>query len=556
MSADRALWKKTWRTLRNAGRILREQSRFKKVFVICFATICEAGLWMLFVDGFRFLDSFGAMGGLVVGRLFSLFFLGVGFMLAASGLLTSYATFFRSEEVGFLLPRPLTISRIVVYKFIEAVTLSSWAFFFVVMPFIGAYVWHERLSPVFLVWTMLFSIPFVSVCGGIGTVIMLLALRFLPRRTALRVVVGGVILAAAIGLWWVSREVRESSVNFQFALSRLIPGMMLASHPLMPSAWISDGIMSFAGGGDWKEGVALLGVLTSTALMLGACVEWMGDRWFFDCWQQTQVGVGAKPGRGRLLARAETLLGFVAKDTRAVLMKDLRTFVRDPMQWSQTLIFFGLLALYFSNLRPSHFDVLGDRWHSMLIFLNVFSVATVTCSLGARFVYPQLSLEGQGFWILGLAPTSMRRLVLAKFFSSAAGMVLTGVVLMLVSSRKLQVDWLASLVGAGLAAAVALAVCGLSTGLGAIFLDLKQRNPSAIVSGFGGTLNLVLSLSFVLAAILPFALIFHLHAGYRVEGVFFKESLAAGALWLGGITVLATALPLWLGIRSLRRRDF
>jgi len=38
-------------------------------------------------------------------------------------------------------------------------------------------------------------------------------------------------------------------------------------------------------------------------------------------------------------------------------------------------------------------------------------------------------------------------------------------------------------------------------GLGAIYPNLKEDNPSKIVAGFGGTLNLVLSLIFVLSII-------------------------------------------------------
>lgn len=556
MSFSIALWRKTGCSLRNAGRILLAQSRFKGVFVFCFAALCEAGLWLLFASGFRFLDGFGALGGMVVGRLFSFFFFGLGIMLAASSVLTSYATLFRSDEIGFLLSRPVSISNIVVYKFVEAAILSSWAFFFVVLPFVGAYAWHEQLSPLFLLWTLFFSAPFVLICSGAGTVAVLLVVRYLPRKAGMRALTVAVATCAGLLLWWITREVKESSANVQFVLSRLVPGMMVASHPLMPSAWIADGLMALGPGGRRLDGIALLGMLTTTALALGVCVEWMGSRWYFDGWQHAQIGSGARRRRGRWMAGLDRALRFVAKDVRAMVMKDVRTFLRDPMQWSQSLIFFGLLALYFSNLRPANFDLLGERWKNMMIFLNVFSVASVTCSLGARFVYPQLSLEGHGFWMLGLAPTSMARVVMTKFAGSSLGLVCTGVALMLLASYKLEVGAVGCGVGAALAAAVGFAVCGLSTGLGAVFLDLKERNPAAIVSGFGGTLNLVLSLVFLLGAILPLAVLFHVHAAYGLASDWFRFGMIASGLWLVVLTSLATALPLWLGIRSLSQRDF
>ena len=36
---------------------------------------------------------------------------------------------------------------------------------------------------------------------------------------------------------------------------------------------------------------------------------------------------------------------------RLLLVKDLRIFRRDPVQWAQFLIFFGLVGLYFLNMK-------------------------------------------------------------------------------------------------------------------------------------------------------------------------------------------------------------
>jgi ABC-2 type transport system permease protein len=243
-------------------------------------------------------------------------------------------------------------------------------------------------------------------------------------------------------------------------------------------------------------------------------------------------------------------------DIRAMVMKDLRVFVRDPMQWSQVLIFFGLLALYFVNLRSFRYNALPDNWRNTIAFLNVFSVSAVMCSLSSRFVYPQLSLEGQGFWIIGLSPVTMRRVLLTKFFLSLAGMLVVSIGLMLISCGMLKAAPLTTTMALLVACAMSFAVSGLSTGLGTIFLDLDQRNPVAIVSGFGGTLNLVLSLAFMLGAILPFALVFHFFTIHRFGTRLLMRYLLMSGSWLLLITVAATAIPLWLGVRSLTRREF
>ncbi len=97
---------------------------------------------------------------------------------------------------------------------------------------------------------------------------------------------------------------------------------------------------------------------------------------------------------------------------------------------------------------------------------------------------------------------------------------------------------------------------GLSIGLGAIFLDLRSRNPAAIVSSFGGTLNLVLSLAFMLLTIVPFGLLFHVRINGLLTAAGLIRAAAIAAAWTLLLTAVTTSLPLRLGARSLEQRDY
>tara|TARA_B100000809_G_C15105442_1_gene518566 strand:- start:927 stop:1361 length:435 start_codon:yes stop_codon:yes gene_type:complete len=105
---------------------------------------------------------------------------------------------------------------------------------------------------------------------------------------------------------------------------------------------------------------------------------------------------------------------------------------------------------------------------------------------------------------------------------------------------------------------MAFATAALSTELGATFLDIRQRNPAAIVSGFGGTLNPVLCLAFMLLSIMPFPTIFHVF--YRQQGVMpaaqFQQMLRFATVWLIVLTAITTIVPLAIGRYSLSRREY
>ena len=120
----------------------------------------------------------------------------------------------------------------------------------------------------------------------------------------------------------------------------------------------------------------------------------------------------------------------------------------------------------------------------------------------------------------------------------------------------LQVDWVMRSVALGIAVSVSITISGLSTGLGAIFIDLRQQNPSAIISGFGGTLNLVLSLAYMFLAIVPFAMVFHMRATGHIGASNMGGAMALAGGWLALLTLALSVLPLILGARSLARREY
>lgn len=551
-----ALTRKSVRQGLNAWRVLRQQSALKCVVIVGFAAALEIGLFVLFRDGLRFLDHFGGVGTLIIRRLFSVFFLGMSGMLTLSGLATSYMTLYRSGEVPFLLTRPVPAEDVAVYKFLQSTVLSSWAFFFIITPFVVAFGVHQRLSPMFALWTLLFSGPFLLVCSGAGTLGAMVVVRCFPRGRAVKWVLAAAAAAAAAIAVHVLRGTYRPLDEATFDLSRLVPGFRLAAQPLLPGWWMSEGILAVSRG-RYGSGAMFWLLLASSGLVVTVLVERFAAATYLPALQRVWAG-GERVGRPAVLMPwlDRGLRALLPADVRAMVGKDIRVFLRDPMQWSQTLIFFGLLAIYFANLRAFRYNALPGEWRHIIGFLNVFSVSAVMCSLGARFMFPQLSLEGHGFWILGLSPTTMRRILLTKFVLAAGALLAVSIPLMLLSSAMLNAAAGARLTSVVLVAAVSVATAGLSCGLGAVFLDLRETNPAAIVSGFGGTLNLVLSLGYMLAGILPFGLLFHMAATGVLPTASLARAMVAASVWLAALTAVATIVPLRLGVRALERRDY
>src|SRR5260370_36112382 len=125
--------------------------------------------------------------------------------------------------------------------------------------------------------------------------------------------------------------------------------------------------------------------------------------------------------------------------TRALVIKDVRVFWRDTSQWSQFVIFFGLLGIYVLNLRNVTYDWSSEYWTSFVAFLNLGASSMTLATLTTRFVFPQFSLEWKRLWIGGMMPDGLRRVLLEKFSLSSIWSAAITLSLMLVSSTMLRI---------------------------------------------------------------------------------------------------------------------
>src|SRR5690606_26361470 len=193
--------------------------------------------------------------------------------------------------------------------------------------------------------------------------------------------------------------------------------------------------------------------------------------------------------------------GFFPNQVRLLLIKDWRLLRRDPLQWLQFLIFFGLLGLYFLNIdRFSHqgHDISNILWVNMVSFLNLAVVGLILSTFTTRFIYPMISLEGQRFWVLGLLPLPRTTILWSKFLFAALGSWIPCALLILASDLMLQIDPLVLGVHQFTCLLLCLGLASIAVGIGAMMPDFRESSPSKIAAGFGGTLTLVISALYII----------------------------------------------------------
>ena len=148
-------------------------------------------------------------------------------------------------------------------------------------------------------------------------------------------------------------------------------------------------------------------------------------------------------------------------------------------------------------------------------------------------------------------PLRREQILWSKFvFSSGISLVATEVLVVL-SDLMLRMSPVMIVLHVGMIAVLCLGLSGISVGLGARLPNLRETDPSKIAAGFGGTLNLLVSLVFIFAIVTALALPCHLYfAGQEhPESTSIALSHSGFRFWLS-IAIIASLIVGILGTVS------
>jgi ABC-2 type transport system permease protein len=143
-----------------------------------------------------------------------------------------------------------------------------------------------------------------------------------------------------------------------------------------------------------------------------------------------------------------------------------------------------------------------------------------------------------------MAPMGLDRVVKAKYWLASTASLVVTVSLITLSSVLLNMTWDRIGYFASVVVVMTFALNGLAVGLGVLYPNFKEAQPSKIVSGFGGTLCLVISFLYILASVL---LLGFGTAGRHPNPTWVFGSVAAFTI----ISFLVGWLPLKLGLWHL-----
>jgi ABC-2 type transport system permease protein len=497
------LRRKLWLgTLRNK----LSQARLRLSLIVILSICFWFGLYSLFYGLFQYFEEIVQLKE----PIFNTYFMALMLMLLLSSGLITYSGLYRSEETRYLLTLPISGKSIVHHKLFEAVWFGGWGFLLTSTPMLVASGVQAGAPWYYYALMLPFLITYMYIPATLGALCCVLIINLMPRKRMHFLIIGIVLLLILMG--WIGMSVLNSNLNTYFTptwFKKLSEQLHYFQQRVFPSWWLSSGLLLAershanieAGYQSWSQALMFLAVLGSNAMLCYIITTGIAGRLFRTSFQRLQAEHTQQQSQATTIRHSSwnRWLGWPLPFTmRILIQKELRIFLRDPVQWLQFAVFIGLLALYVVNIKHFPYEHIKT---TMIGFLNLAVVGLILSTFTTRFIYPMVSLEGRRFWILNLLPIQLADVLIAKFLFAALGSWLPCAMLIFISDYMLSLPAWITLIHQLTVLELCVGLAAMAVGLGAIMRDMREESPSKIAAGFGGTLNLVLSALFILQII-------------------------------------------------------
>lgn len=530
-----------------------------------FLAFYAVAAYKLVAHGLDYVMSIPLLGPLLAERLVYLLFFFFFVMLVLSNATITGMGLFRKKDMEWQVALPLAPRSLVMWKTLEGMLLASWGLLVLSAPILLALGRLYEAGGGFFVATVPALICLVTIAANLSTWMLLLLVRFArrwwwkPAAFAALLMLGSAVKAF---ITFDFDAVRTGDVAT--GVSEILKHTEICMHPLLPSSWVAEVIYA-SGRGTGQRALFFNLVLLSHAMAALVLTTRLAGGLFMPAWNRLmQAAPGGQRGSLNLDMRPGKLAEIVRKALAldrasfAILTKEVRVFFREPVQWGQCTVIFGLLLIYSANLRRMGYDLQNPFWTTVISHLNLLVCCLALSTLTTRFIYPQLSLEGQRMWILGLSPVPLNRVLALKLRLAAGVLALLMTVLVCLSGYSLGMTAQRLLFFALAMMMMSYGLTALALSLGALLPNFREANPARIVSGFGGTVCLIGSFIYILlgmtAVLIPSWSSLNPMATAFPAGNWRLEALSLGILLL--LTAAAGGVPYFFAKRKTKSLDY
>jgi len=464
------------------------EKTIKMILMLLFGLMFFPVVYQLFYFIFKHFFSVPIIGGLLVNKVLSTFYLTFSVMIVLSSIVSAIPVLYFSRDMDFLFSAPVKTESIFTVQYVKIILDACWMIMLMAIPVFGAYMKVFKIDIQTYLFILATHIPFFIIMASIGILLTLILVKFFPaeniRNTAIAFF--GIFIVAFVIYFRMLQPEKLTGAGL-VEVSEFIKNMRTADSIFMPHGFFIDIIKKVTSSGI-IEGLPAFFIFFTVSVAVFALVIGAARLFYFDGYAKKGVYKKEKPLPKNYRLKKRKL--FFSQ-----FSKDFKYLARDTTQWIQVVFLFGLVAIYLFNIYKLPVDLFNMK--NLIYFLNIGFIGVILSAVGARFVLPVISTEGRGFWIFKAAPFSMAKYIIYKFLVYGILIIIIGQIVALLSIKILKSDEFINYVTIFSTFFITLVISGVGVGLGGYFADFGIKNPEDLITGVAGVVYMFAAILFV-----------------------------------------------------------
>ncbi len=478
-------------------------------------------------------------------------------VLLVSNIITAYSTQYVSDDLSLLASSPVPLPALYGSRLTLTLFQSSWMVLVFSIPVYLAFAVTSLAPMRFLLAVVLVLPPLLIIPAALGSMTTSVLVSVFPARRVreLLMMIGALFVVLIVFLIRTQQPERLLNPSSIYDVGEFFSAFRTPASPLLPSTWATEILWAGRQADSLPWFMLLLLYSTAAAAVVLGC--WQARAFYWRGYSRAQE---ALPARFTALPLVDRFLEVTTRPFelrfRSLLLKDLKTFLRDTTQWSQLFLLLALVMVYLYNFSvlPSNFTFATFYLQNLFSFLNLGLAGFVLSAVAVRFVFTAVSIEGRAFWIIRSSPLSLKKFLWSKFWTSLPPLLVLSQILTLVSNHFLGASRFMTVLASVSILFVCFGIVGMGVGMGAMFPRFRFENVTQIAGSSGGLLYMIATTSFIAVVLFLEALpvYFYLSAQYR--GASLGQPLLVTMVTLvavAALNVAAVILPIRWGEKRL-----
>ncbi len=487
-------------------------------------------------------------------------------LLFFSNAVSAIGTLFLSADYGILKAAPISRIEIFTAKLIETVASSTWMVVVFGLPGLIAFHFSYKASVSFVAIALVNLIPYFIIPAALSIVVVTLVAAIVPvnRTKEIFGICGIITLVGAYFLLDLLFNTASKPMQGIEDILYLVDAIRAPNEPWLPSHWVAVVLGSAlrpSGLDTWPHIIALWSTMMAVLSLAYLTFLLLHDR----AYSMAQASlIGKKEPSQFSITNYPPISWIYNQQERALLGREMSTFLRDFSQSIQLMLLLGLCSFYLYNLRLlrviDNLPVEASQWwQSFLVIGNLGMGTFVLAAICTRFVFPSVSLEGKSYWILKSSPVPLKSILRAKFKIWYIPISIVGSTLLLSGAMAIQAEPQILFLSATVCWITTIGIIGLAMGFGSFYANFEWEHASQLASTFGSLVYMLGCAILIVLNMLPISLL--------LIGKYFYFMDTDTNAWSWSIGVFFTYLLLYninraiyrwslkIGERSLSQRD-